>query len=208
MILNDVSLDIPDGQIVGLLGPNGAGKSTLMKILVGLYRADTGEIRVPQTIGYLPELNPLYDDMYVREYLAFMARMKGLNEDIEPWIEQLDLTPEANKRLRSLSKGYRQRVGLAQALMGHPQLLILDEPTTGLDPNQLLEIRQVIKSIAHPESGETGVRPTILFSTHILQEVKEICDRVVVLDHGQVRMDKMIEETDNLEQLFIDGTKF
>lgn len=207
VVLNDVSLDIPDGQIVGLLGPNGAGKSTLMKILVGLYHADEGEVNVPSSIGYLPELNPLYDDMYVREYLAFMARMKGLKMDIEPWIAHLGLTPEANKRLRSLSKGYRQRVGLAQALMGNPPLLILDEPTTGLDPNQLLEIRRVIQSIAHAQNSIGGVRPTILFSTHILQEVKEICDRVVVLDHGQVRMDKMIEETDDLEQLFIDGTK-
>lgn len=206
-VLRDVSLTIPQGQIVGLLGPNGAGKSTLMKIIVGLWRADNGSVEAPAHIGYLPEQNPLYEDMYVREYLLFMARTKGMESGewrmengerrIENVIERVGLLPEANKRIRELSKGYRQRVGLAQALMGNPELIILDEPTTGLDPNQLTEIRQVIR-----QCTMHNAQCTVILSTHIMQEVKAMCDRVVLLDHGQIKADKNINEVEDLETMF------
>ena len=147
-VLRDISLEIPSGQVLGLLGPNGAGKSTLMKILIGLWKPDAGSVEAPSNIGYLPENNPLYEDMYVVEYLLFMARItmrdasaKEQKERVENLIERVGLTPERHKHIRALSKGYRQRVGLAQALIGDPDLLILDEPTTGLDPNQLVVIR-------------------------------------------------------------------
>ena len=180
-VLKDVTLSIPEGQVLGLLGPNGAGKSTLMKILIGLWKADSGTVQVPERIGYLPENNPLYEEMYVTEYLQFMAQMTGIpgSRDTETLIERVGLTPERHKHIRELSKGYRQRVGLAQALLGDPQLLILDEPTTGLDPNQLVEIRALIR--------ELGKERTVILSTHIMQEVREMCDRVVILDHGQMK---------------------
>ncbi len=207
-VLRDVNLEIPEGQVLGLLGPNGAGKSTLMKILLGLWKADGGTVQVPQRIGYLPENNPLYDEMYVSEYLQFMAgltlngaatKRKALNgEAINSLIDRVGLTPEKHKHIRELSKGYRQRVGLAQALLGDPQLLILDEPTTGLDPNQLVEIRSLIRSLGHDR--------TVILSTHIMQEVREMCDRVVILDHGEIKADKMINDIKDLEQLFIDST--
>ena len=207
-VLRDVNLEIPEGQVLGLLGPNGAGKSTLMKILLGLWKADGGTVQVPQRIGYLPENNPLYDEMYVSEYLQFMAgltlngaatKREALNgEAINSLIERVGLTPEKHKHIRELSKGYRQRVGLAQALLGDPQLLILDEPTTGLDPNQLVEIRSLIRSLGHDR--------TVILSTHIMQEVREMCDRVVILDHGEIKADKMINDIKDLEQLFIDST--
>ena len=149
-VLNDVSLEIPAGQIVGLLGPNGAGKSTLMKILIGLWSADSGTVSAPSRIGYLPENNPLYEEMYVTEYLQFMAKMtndKCQMTNVDALIDKVGLTPERHKHIRELSKGYRQRVGLAQALLGDPELLILDEPTTGLDPNQLVEIRALIRDL-------------------------------------------------------------
>lgn len=214
-VLRDVSLEIPEGQVLGLLGPNGAGKSTLMKILIGLWDADktkvesgeskveSGESKVeaPRNIGYLPENNPLYDDMYVVEYLRFMASMTMLGESkktqaerVEYLIERVGLTPERHKHIRELSKGYRQRVGLAQALLGDPDLLILDEPTTGLDPNQLAEIRALIRAL--------GRDRTVILSTHIMQEVREMCDRVVILDHGQIRADQPISEIADLEELF------
>ena len=202
-VLRDVNLEIPEGQVLGLLGPNGAGKSTLMKILLGLWKADGGTVQVPQRIGYLPENNPLYDEMYVSEYLQFMAGLT-LNgaatkrEAINSLIDRVGLTPEKHKHIRELSKGYRQRVGLAQALLGDPQLLILDEPTTGLDPNQLVEIRSLIRSLGHDR--------TVILSTHIMQEVREMCDRVVILDHGEIKADKMINDIKDLEQLFIDST--
>ena len=198
-VLNDVSLEIPAGQIVGLLGPNGAGKSTLMKILIGLWSADSGT--VPSRIGYLPENNPLYEEMYVTEYLQFMAKMtndKCQMTNVDALIDKVGLTPERHKHIRELSKGYRQRVGLAQALLGDPELLILDEPTTGLDPNQLVEIRSLIRSL--------GKDRTVILSTHIMQEVREMCDRVVILDHGEIKADKPINEIIDLEQLFIDST--
>lgn len=207
-VLRDVNLEIPEGQVLGLLGPNGAGKSTLMKILLGLWKADGGTVQVPQRIGYLPENNPLYDEMYVSEYLQFMAgltlngaatKRETLNgEAINSLIDRVGLTPEKHKHIRELSKGYRQRVGLAQALLGDPQLLILDEPTTGLDPNQLVEIRSLIRSLGHDR--------TVILSTHIMQEVREMCDRVVILDHGEIKADKMINDIKDLEQLFIDST--
>lgn len=200
-VLRDVTLSIPDGQVVGLLGPNGAGKSTLMKILIGLWHADSGFVTVPQRIGYLPENNPLYEEMYVSEYLMFMAGMTGVERQkatVERLIELVGLTPERHKHIRELSKGYRQRVGLAQALLGDPQLLILDEPTTGLDPNQLVEIRALIRHL--------GKDRTVILSTHIMQEVREMCDRVVILDHGQIKADQPIERIDDLEELFRNST--
>jgi len=222
-VLRDVCLEIPQGQVIGLLGPNGAGKSTLMKILMGLWRADSGTVEVPERIGYLPENNPLYEEMYVTEYLEFMAGLtsvrptaglsvkRSVSETVSSLVSLVGLTPEKHKHIRELSKGYRQRVGLAQALLGDPQLLILDEPTTGLDPNQLVEIRALIKSLSHLPSlqGGAGGRPlpSIILSTHIMQEVREMCDRVVILDHGEIKADRNINEIDNLETLFHDATQ-
>ena len=201
-VLNDVSLEIPAGQIVGLLGPNGAGKSTLMKILIGLWSADSGTVSAPSRIGYLPENNPLYEEMYVTEYLQFMAKMtndKCQMTNVDALIDKVGLTPECHKHIRELSKGYRQRVGLAQALIGDPELLILDEPTTGLDPNQLVEIRSLIRSL--------GKDRTVILSTHIMQEVREMCDRVVILDHGEIKAVLPIDQIDNLETLFHEKTQ-
>ena len=238
-VLNDVSLEIPAGQIVGLLGPNGAGKSTLMKILIGLWSADSGTVSAPSRIGYLPENNPLYEDMYVSEYLSFMAGLtsvspKGglsgeaglysVSEAVSALIELVGLSPERHKHIRELSKGYRQRVGLAQALLGDPELLILDEPTTGLDPNQLVEIRALIRDLtANRESvcqsegrsvskavcQQSGLsaKRSIILSTHILQEVREMCDRVIILDHGTIKADLPIDQIPDLETLFHEATK-
>ena len=211
-VLRDISLSINDGEVVGLLGPNGAGKSTLMKILVGLWEENKEQrtknteqcvIEVPKEIGYLPEQNPLYDEMYVAEYLLFMAQLDKeqktkSKERVEVLIERVGLTPERHKKIGQLSKGYKQRVGLAQALLGDPDLLILDEPTTGLDPNQLTEIRSLIR--------ELGKDRTVILSTHIMQEVREMCDRVVILDHGQIKTDMPISEIDDLEKLFHEKT--
>lgn len=211
-VLRDISLSINDGEVVGLLGPNGAGKSTLMKILVGLWEENKEQrtknkeqciIEVPKEIGYLPEQNPLYEEMYVAEYLRFMAQLDKeqktkSKERVEVLIERVGLTPERHKKIGQLSKGYKQRVGLAQALLGDPDLLILDEPTTGLDPNQLTEIRSLIR--------ELGKDRTVILSTHIMQEVREMCDRVVILDHGQIKTDMPISEIDDLEKLFHDKT--
>ena len=216
-VLRDVTLEIPDGQIIGLLGPNGAGKSTLMKILMGLWRPDSGSVSVPERIGYLPENNPLYEDMYVSEYLAFMAGLTNSQfsivnsqlSNISSLIALVGLTPERHKHIRELSKGYRQRVGLAQALLGDPELLILDEPTTGLDPNQLVEIRSLIKNLSKlpPSGGGTGWGcPSIILSTHIMQEVREMCDRVIILDHGTIKADLPIDQIENLETLFHEKT--
>ena len=223
-VLRDVCLEIPQGQVIGLLGPNGAGKSTLMKILMGLWRADSGTVEVPERIGYLPENNPLYEEMYVTEYLAFMAGLTSAcsKDGLSALIELVGLTPEKHKHIRELSKGYRQRVGLAQALLGDPQLLILDEPTTGLDPNQLVEIRALIKNLTSNRQSrsvsETVCQaedrsvlcqrsgPAIILSTHIMQEVREMCDRVVILDHGEIKADQPIEEIADLEALFHEKT--
>ena len=205
-VLKDINLEIPAGQVLGLLGPNGAGKSTLMKILIGLWKADSGSVSVPSRIGYLPENNPLYEEMYVTEYLQFMAKMTQCpnkwymvnDQMVNDLIDRVGLTPERHKHIRELSKGYRQRVGLAQALLGDPELLILDEPTTGLDPNQLVEIRALIRSL--------GKERTVILSTHIMQEVREMCDRVVILDHGQIKADELIGNIPDLEQLFHEKT--
>ena len=205
-VLKDINLEIPAGQVLGLLGPNGAGKSTLMKILIGLWKADSGSVSVPSRIGYLPENNPLYEEMYVAEYLQFMAKMTQCpnkwymvnDQMVNALIDRVGLTPERHKHIRELSKGYRQRVGLAQALLGDPELLILDEPTTGLDPNQLVEIRALIRSL--------GKERTVILSTHIMQEVREMCDRVVILDHGQIKADELIGNIPDLEQLFHEKT--
>ncbi|MFD0699302.1 gliding motility-associated ABC transporter ATP-binding subunit GldA [Myroides pelagicus] len=201
--LDNISFSIPNGQIVGFLGPNGAGKSTLMKILTTYVHSDSGQAlvndfdvetqarNVQKSIGYLPEHNPLYLDMYIREYLKFNADIyKVKKERIEEVIELTGLTPEAHKKIGQLSKGYRQRVGLATALLHDPEVLILDEPTTGLDPNQLVEIRELIKSI--------GKNKTVFLSTHIMQEVEAICERVIIINKGKIVADQIL--TSLLEQ--------
>ena len=211
-VLKDISLSINDGEVIGLLGPNGAGKSTLMKILVGVWDATSGEVQVPKSIGFLPEQNPLYEDMYVREYLRFFVELRNqssvplhatpytLHQQVEDLIERVGLKAEANKRVGQLSKGYRQRVGLAQAMIGNPELLILDEPTTGLDPNQLEDIRALIR--------EMGKERTVILSTHILQEVKQMCTRVIIINHGEIKVDKPISEIEDLEATFKQATQF
>ena len=210
-VLKDVNLTIGDGEVIGLLGPNGAGKSTLMKIMVGVWDATSGEVQVPKSVGFLPEQNPLYEDMYVREYLRFFVELRTsksmplhstpytLHQVVEDLIERVGLTAEANKRVGQLSKGYKQRVGLAQAMIGNPELLILDEPTTGLDPNQLEDIRALIR--------EMGEQRTVILSTHILQEVKQMCSRVIIIDHGEIKVDKPISEIEDLEETFKQATK-
>ena len=205
-VLKDVNLAIGDGEVVGLLGPNGAGKSTLMKIMVGVWDATSGEVQVPKSVGFLPEQNPLYEDMYVREYLRFFVELRtnsqlpiSHSQQVEDLINRVGLTSEANKRVGQLSKGYKQRVGLAQAMIGDPELLILDEPTTGLDPNQLEDIRALIR--------EMGKDRTVILSTHILQEVKQMCSRVVIIDHGEIKVDKPISEIENLEETFKEATR-
>lgn len=205
--LDDVSFSIEKGEIVGLLGPNGAGKSTLMKILtcyippssgtaaVCGYPIDADTLAVRRCIGYLPEHNPLYVDMYVREFLAFAAGIQGVNHPkarIEELIDRLGLTPEANKKISQLSKGYRQRVGLAQALIHDPQILILDEPTTGLDPNQLEEIHEVVRAL--------GKEKVVLLSTHIMQEVTAMCSRAIIINHGCIVADHKMSNI-TVEQL-------
>jgi ABC-2 type transport system ATP-binding protein len=194
--VNAISFSIAKGEIVGFLGPNGAGKSTTMKMITGYLGADAGSISVAgekvstdtlsakKKMGYLPEANPLYYDMYVREYLAFIAsvhELKNSKQAIEQVIQSTGLTIEANKKIGQLSKGYKQRVGLAAALIHDPEVLILDEPTAGLDPNQLAEIRALIQQL--------GKNKTILFSSHILQEVQAICDRVIIIDKGNLVAD-------------------
>ena len=210
-VLRDICLTINDGEVVGLLGPNGAGKSTLMKIMVGVWDATDGSLQVPETIGFLPEQNPLYEDMYVREYLRFFVELRTqssvplhatsytLHQQVEDLISRVGLQREANKKIGQLSKGYRQRVGLAQAMIANPELLILDEPTTGLDPNQLEDIRALIR--------EMGEQRTVILSTHILQEVKQMCTRVIIINHGEIKADKPMSEIDDLEQLFREATQ-
>jgi ABC-2 type transport system ATP-binding protein len=214
--LNKVSFDISKGEIVGFLGPNGAGKSTLMKILTGYLTADGGKAEVDglklednvaeiqKRIGYLPEHNPLYTEMFVREYLGFIASVyKTDKARVEEVIQLTGLTPEANKKIDQLSKGYRQRVGLAAALLHDPEVLILDEPTTGLDPNQLTEIRSLIKNIGKDDiDGKPG--KTVFLSTHIMQEVEAICDRVIIINKGEIVADKKLKDLrDENEQVIV-----
>jgi len=197
--LNNISFEINTGEIVGFLGPNGAGKSTMMKIITGFLPASSGKVfvngleagtdnqEVKKQIGYLPENNPLYPEMYVREYLGFVASVyKGngpAGDQIDRVVEMTGLSKEQKKKIGELSKGYRQRVGLAQALIHNPRVLILDEATTGLDPNQIVEIRNLIR--------EAGKEKTVMFSTHIMQEVEAICDRVIIIDKGAIVADEM-----------------
>jgi ABC-2 type transport system ATP-binding protein len=193
--IDNISFSVNKGEIVGFLGPNGAGKSTTMKIITGYLQPDEGEaivngipvkkqpLQAKSSIGYLPEANPLYYDQYVREYLDFVADVHGVpaklkKDRIEAVIQTVGLTLESKKKVGQLSKGYKQRVGLAAALIHDPEVLILDEPTTGLDPNQIIEIREVIKSL--------GQNKTVLFSSHILQEVEAICDRVIIINRGKL----------------------
>ena len=209
--LNEVTLTIEKGQITGLLGPNGAGKSTLMKIITGAILPTSGTavvngvdvvafpLQVQQSLGYLPEHNPQYLELYVREYLEYVAQLYKVDKKRIPTvIEQTVLGPEQHKKIGSLSKGYRQRVGLAAALIPDPEVLILDEPTTGLDPAQLIEIRALLKNIATDK--------TVLFSTHIMQEVVELCDTVVFLQAGEIKQQcnraEIEQGSTHLERLF------
>lgn len=204
--LDTVSFTIQPGEIVGFLGPNGAGKSTMMKIITGFIPANAGTVTVcgldvsnyplktKGKIGYLAEQNPLYYDMYVREYLLFIAgvfKISHAKKRIDEIIETVGLSIEQNKKIGALSKGYKQRVGLAQALLHDPEVLILDEPTTGLDPNQLEEIRTLIKKI--------GAQKTVMLSTHIMQEVEAICDRVIIINKGKIVAN---DKAKNLNQIF------
>ena len=205
--LDDVSFTINRGEIVGFLGPNGAGKSTMMKIICCYLPQSMGTVKVNgldvkeesiavrKKIGYLPEHNPLYLEMYVKEYLEFVLGLYGKSENkkqkVSDIIELVGLKIEQNKKISALSKGYRQRVGLAQALIHQPEVLILDEPTTGLDPNQLVEIRNVIKS--------AGKEKTVLFSTHIMQEVEAVCDRIIIISKGKIVADENKAGIKNLQ---------
>ncbi len=197
--LNSINLNIKKGEIVGLLGPNGAGKSTLIKILTGYISANNGEVKicgdninenpklVKQKIGYLAENNPLYIEMYIKEYLKYIAEIYKVSfQEIDKIIELTGLNSEKNKKINQLSKGYKQRVGLAAALIHNPEVLILDEPTTGLDPNQLIEIRKLIKNI--------GNNKTVILSTHILQEVEKICDRIIIINKGNIVEDQKVDD--------------
>jgi ABC-2 type transport system ATP-binding protein len=209
--LDSVSFEVKKGEIVGFLGPNGAGKSTLMKIITTYLNADKGlvnvcsenveedTISIRQKIGYLAEHNPLYLEMYIKEYLSFIADIYGCSKErIKEIIDLTGLTPEQHKKIGELSKGYRQRVGLAAALIHNPEVLILDEPTTGLDPNQLVEIRNLIR--------ESGKDKTVMLSTHIMQEVEKMCNRVIIINKGKIVADEMLsslkEKKVDLESYF------
>ncbi len=211
--LNDVSLNVKSGQVLGLLGPNGAGKSTLMRLICGYLPPNSGSIEVcglnvdkypletKARIGYLPENNPLPDEMYILEYLNFVAGVYGLHstdKKVNEVIKKVGLEPELHKKIGELSKGFRQRVGLAAAIIHEPEVLILDEPTSGLDPNQLVEIRALIRSI--------GEKRTVMLSTHIMQEVEAMCDRIVMIKKGEIvadeSMDKFVNDKGSLEEAF------
>ena len=207
--VNNISFSASKGEIVGFLGPNGAGKSTTMKIITGYIPPTRGQVKVcgfdvvnqaiqsRENIGYLPEHNPLYLDMYVHEYLHFIGSLhisnrRFLNERVPEMIELCGLAKEQNKLIRALSKGYRQRVGLAQALLHDPEVLILDEPTTGLDPNQIIEIRELIRSVSHEK--------TVIFSTHIMQEVQTLCSRVLIINNGNLVADDVPDNLQNIQK--------
>ncbi|MBR6417658.1 MAG: ATP-binding cassette domain-containing protein [Bacteroidales bacterium] len=217
--LDDVSFSVKPGEVVGLLGPNGAGKSTLMKIITCFIPPTNGDAivcgqsilddpkEVCRHIGYLPEQNPLYTEMFIPEFLKFSAdvyKLKNSRQRVDEMIELVGLTPELGKKIGALSKGYRQRVGLAQALIHDPEVLILDEPTTGLDPNQLEEIRKVVR--------DAGKSKIVLLSTHIMQEVEAMCSRAIIINHGQIVADGSITDlkknnSDTLEHIFHKLTK-
>ena len=199
--LADVTFSLKKGEVVGFLGPNGAGKSTLMKIICCYLQQDSGKVQVcdldtqeqgllvKAKIGYLPEHNPLYPNMFVKEYLSFVGgiyKIDNLKNGISEIIEQTGLSTEQSKKIEELSKGFKQRVGLAAALIHNPEILILDEPTTGLDPNQLVEIRNLIK--------EVGKDKTVLLSTHIMQEVDKMCNRIIIISKGKIVDDKKITD--------------
>ena len=209
--LSNININIEKNEIIGLLGANGAGKSTLMKSIVGGLKIDSGEIlfnnkdittnevETKSKIGFLPENNPLYLDMFVKEYLQFVVNIHKIPyENVEKVINLVGLTPEKSKKIKQLSKGYKQRVGLAQAIIHRPDLLILDEPTNGLDPNQIVEIRNLIKEI--------GQEKTIIISTHIMQEVEALCSRVILIHKGNIIQDCPIDvfkgKFHNLEEAF------
>ena len=213
--VDGISFTLRPGEIVGFLGPNGAGKSTTMKILTGYLKPSAGTARVAdfdvteqpmqsrRSIGYLPEHNPLYMDMYVREFLSFSGKLYGISGDalksrVNEMVSLCGLEVEKHKKIGQLSKGYRQRVGLAQSFLHDPSVLILDEPTTGLDPNQILEIRELIRT--------AGKNKTVLFSTHIMQEVEALCDRVIIINKGKVvndsSLEKLRESGNSLEDIF------
>lgn len=198
-VLKSLDFSCKKGEIIGFLGPNGAGKSTMMKILTGYIKPNSGDVVVDdinvlenpltaqKSIGYLPEHNPLYKEMYVKEYLGFQASIYKVDKsEINSCIEKVGLQNEAHKKIHQLSKGYQQRVGLAAAILHNPSVLILDEPTTGLDVNQLVEIRDLI--------NELGKEKTVLFSTHIMQEVEAVCDRVIIINKGEILVDKPLKE--------------
>ena len=213
--VNDISFELKSGEIVGFLGPNGAGKSTTMKIITCFIPPTNGTIsvcgldvssdhlKVKKKVGYLAENNPLYHDMYVREFLNFIAslhKVKNKNSRVKEMIELVGLQKEEHKKIGTLSKGYKQRVGLAQAMIHDPEVLILDEPTSGLDPNQIIEIRELIKNF--------GKNKTVLLSTHIMQEVESMCDRVIIINEGKIVADDSVEaikkgnNKSNLEDIF------
>jgi ABC-2 type transport system ATP-binding protein len=211
LALNEISFSANKGEIIGFLGPNGAGKSTMMKIITGFISPTKGTVfvsgidvlkspkKTKAKIGYLPEQNPLYHEMYVKEYLQFQASIfKISKETISTVIKTVGLTPESHKKISQLSKGYQQRVGIAAAIIHNPDVLVLDEPTTGLDPNQIQEIRTLIKKL--------GKEKTILFSTHIMQEVEAVCDRVIIIKKGELLIDKSIEELKENNKQIIEVT--
>lgn len=207
--LKDISVSLKKGEVVGLLGPNGAGKSSLMKILTGFYKEWEGQISfdtldlkgdlqsIQKQVGYLPENNPLYNEMYVIEYLKYVGGLHKLkNPPFKEILEKTGLVEHQSHKIQTLSKGYRQRVGLAAALIHDPQLLILDEPTTGLDPNQLVAIRKLIR--------ELGKDKTVLLSTHILQEVDALCDRAIIINKGEIVLDQALEAIRNKQEQIIE----
>ena len=211
LALKEISFSAKKGEIIGFLGPNGAGKSTMMKILTGYILPSRGTVFVSginvltnpieakATIGYLPEQNPLYQEMYVKEYLQFQAAIfKVSKETITTVIKTVGLTPEVHKKISQLSKGYQQRVGIAAAILHNPDVLVLDEPTTGLDPNQLQEIRTLIKDL--------GKEKTILFSTHIMQEVEAVCDRVIIIKKGELLLDASMKDLKQSNEQIIEVT--
>lgn len=214
-VLKQINIEVREKTIVGLLGPNGAGKTTLMRILVGFYspsegliywkgkKSDTKSQKYKSRIGYLPENNPLFPNMTAWEYLSYIAKLKGvdkpkLDESIVKVVKECGLSNVVRQKIETLSKGYKQRVGLAAAILGDPEILILDEPTTGLDPNQIIEIRNLIKKMAKNKM--------ILLSTHILPEAKEICDKLLIVNRGEIVLDEDTKKIKNLEKKFVELT--